>query len=123
MRWLHRDRITLAGAIEMFGMPRWTVLVFAFLAVAPATAVAVRGGTGLPWSFGAALLAISCCAWVSDEILGALPELLICTAGLGALVPIVVAGGDRLVLAIAWVLVMQATTFGTTFESFAVLGG
>src|SRR5262249_46221244 len=39
-----------------------------------------------------------------------------------ALTPIVLAGGDRLVLAIAWVLVMQATAFGSIAESVVVLG-
>jgi signal transduction histidine kinase len=122
MKWFHRDRMTLAGAIETFGLARWTILVFAGLALAPALAVALRGGTGVPWPLGVVLLAISVGCVVADEFFGALPSWLLGLVGLGALTPIVLAGGDRLVLAIAWVLVMQATAFGSIAESVVVLG-
>jgi signal transduction histidine kinase len=118
-----RDRVTLEGAVEMFDLPRWTLYVFLGLPVIPAIAVAARGDTGLPWPLGVALLAIALLTIGADEFLPPLSEGFLGFVGLAALTPIILAGGDRLVLAIAWFIVMQGTTFGSGPESVAVLIG
>jgi signal transduction histidine kinase len=111
----------LGSAIEAVGFPWWTVYAFSAVAIAPAVAVLIDSNSSLPWIVVLACLAIAVGATIADEFLGPVPEPLLELIGIGALVPIVLTGGNRMVLIIAWTLVFQGAAFGSIVASVVTL--
>jgi signal transduction histidine kinase len=114
-------RVSLASAIEAVHFPWWTFYVISALAIAPAIAVLIDSNSSLPWIVVFALLAVSVAATIADEFIASPPDLLLALVGIGALVPIVVTGGNRLVLVIALTLVFLGTAFGPLVGSVLIL--
>src|SRR5207244_13510405 len=67
------------------------------------------------------LLAVAVAATVGDEINERVPEVVLGLVGLLAILPVLVTGGDRLVLAIAALQVFRSGAFGSQRESVVVL--
>jgi signal transduction histidine kinase len=115
--------VSFEAAVSLLRLPRWTEIVFGAVPLSIAIAAAVSGDSWLPWPVVFVLLAVAVTATVGDEINERVPEIALGVVGLLALLPILLTGGDRLLLAIAALLVFRAGAFGSQLEGIAVLVG
>ena len=118
-----RHHPSFGNAMGDVGLPRATLAIFGAVPLGIGVAVIVRSESTLPFGLFCAFVAISVFSVFGDELFPQIPELLLGLIGLAALVPVIVSGGDRLALVIAWFIVLRGTGIGSVAEGTVLLIG
>ena len=118
-----RHHQPLGSAMTAVGLPRSTLAIFGAVPLAIGVAVIARSDSSLPLGVFVACVAVSVFAVIGDEIFPQVHGLVLGFVGLAALIPVIVSGGDRLSLLIAWFIVLRGTAVGSIAEGTLFLSG